>query len=97
MLLDVRYRLLGLRVLSVGSVDASLAEPRQLFREALLAAAPVVIAFHNHPSGDPTPSTDDVALTRRLKVAGDVVGVTLLDHVILADARYCSMRELRLF
>jgi DNA repair protein RadC len=96
LLLDARYRLLAVRLLSVGSIDASLAEPRELLREALLAAAPVAVAFHNHPSGDPSPSPDDVALTRRLKTAGNVVGVALLDHVILADARYCSLREMNL-
>lgn len=93
LLLDSRYRLLGERLLSVGSVDASLASPRELLREALLAAAPVTVAFHNHPSGDPSPSREDVALTRRLKLAGSVVGVTLLDHLILADTRYCSLRQ----
>lgn len=96
LLLDVRYRLLGTRLLSVGTLDASLAQPRDLYREALLAAAPVVLAFHNHPSGDPTPSPEDVALTRRLKAAGVVVGVTLLDHVVLADRRFCSMRHMNL-
>jgi len=97
MLLDTRCRLLGERVLSVGTIDASLASPRDLLREALLAAAPLAVAFHNHPSGDPEPSAEDIALTRRLKMAGQVVGVALLDHVILADVRYCSMRERRLF
>ena len=96
MLLDTRCRLLGERVLSVGTIDASLASPRELLREALLASASVAVAFHNHPSGDPEPSSEDIALTRRLKMAAQVVGVVLLDHVILADARYCSMRERRL-
>lgn len=95
-LLDTRYRLLSARVLSVGSVDASLAHPREVFREALLAGASVIVAFHNHPSGDPAPSEDDVALTGRLKSAGGVVGVYLLDHLILADSEYCSMREMKL-
>lgn len=96
LLLDTRYRLLGVRLLSVGSIDASLAHPRELLREALLAAAPVVVAFHNHPSGDPHPSTEDVALTRRLRLAGQLVGVTLLDHLILADVQYRSLREMGL-
>lgn len=95
LLLDTRYRLVATRLLSVGSIDASLAPPRELFREALLADASVVLAFHNHPSGDPSPSRDDIALTRRLKSAGELVGVTLLDHVILADTRFCSLRELK--
>jgi DNA repair protein RadC len=95
-LLDIRHQLLGIRLISVGSVDQSLAHPRDVFREAVLAGAPVVVVFHNHPSGDPTPSEDDVLLTRRLRQAGTIVGVDIADHVILADARYCSMREQRL-
>lgn len=93
LLLDTRYRLMGVRLLSVGSIDSSLAHPRELLREALLASAPAAVAFHNHPSGDPEPSADDIAVTRRLRMAGQVVGVTVIDHLILADARYCSMRE----
>lgn len=96
LLLDTKYRLVGTRLLSVGSLDASLAHPRELFREALLTSAAVVVAFHNHPSGDPTPSQDDVLLTRRLKLAGELVGVALLDHVVLGDSRYCSMRQMGL-
>ena len=64
-----------------------------MFREAAIAGAAAVVVFHNHPSGDPTPSVDDAILTRRLMAAGDIVGITLEDHVILADTRYCSMRE----
>lgn len=93
LLLDTRYRLIAVRLLSIGSLDASLANPREVLREALLAAAPVLVAFHNHPSGDPTPSHDDIQLTRRLRVAGGVVGVSLLDHLVLAGTRYCSLRE----
>lgn len=96
LLLDVRYRLIAVRQLSVGSLDASLANPREVFREALLAAAPVLVVFHNHPSGDPTPSRDDILLTRRLQAAGTVLGVMLLDHVVLARTGYCSMREMKL-
>jgi DNA repair protein RadC len=93
MLLDTRHRLLSTRLISVGSIDASLANPREVFREALLASAAAVVAFHNHPSGDPTPSADDLLLTERLRTAGAVVGVELLDHLILADVEYCSVRE----
>jgi len=92
-LLDARHRLITVRVISVGSVDASLANPREIFREAILGGAVAVVVFHNHPSGDPTPSRDDLALTARLRTAGAIVGVDLVDHVILADSRYSSMRE----
>ena len=97
LLLDTRYRLLSARLLSVGLLDSSPAHPREVYREALLTGAAVVVAFHNHPSGDPSPSVDDVHLTRRLKQAGTVVGVALLDHVILADTRYCSLRAMKAF
>jgi DNA repair protein RadC len=95
MLLDTRYRLLSTRLISVGSLDASVANPREVFREALLAGAAAVVVFHNHPSGDVTPSKDDIALTARLRQAGEIVGVELIDHLVLADAEYCSMRESR--
>lgn len=94
LLMDTRYRVLSTRLLSIGLLDGSLAHPREVFREALLAGAAVVVAFHNHPSGDPTPSQDDVQLTKRLQQAGAVIGVPLVDHVVLADDRYVSLREL---
>jgi DNA repair protein RadC len=92
-LLDTRHRLLSMRLISVGSLDASLANPREVFREAMLGGAAAVVVFHNHPSGDPTPSRDDVALTARLRAAGAVVGIDLIDHLVLGDVHYCSMKE----
>jgi len=94
-LLDTRQRLIKVQVISVGSIDASVAHPREVFREATMAGASMVIAFHNHPSGDPSPSGEDVALTGRLRQAGEILGITLLDHVILADTTFCSLRESR--
>jgi len=67
--------------------------PREVFREAVLAGASALIAFHNHPSGDALPSDEDVALTRRLIHAGDLMGIDVVDHLILADADYCSLME----
>ena len=95
-LLDTRCRLLATRLLSVGTIDASLANPREVFREALGGGAAMLVAFHNHPSGDPAPSREDVALTARLRSAGAIVGIPLTDHVILADEKFCSMREMGL-
>jgi DNA repair protein RadC len=97
LLLDVRHRLLGTRIISTGVLDASLAHPREVYREAVVAAAAGVLAFHNHPSGDPTPSPEDLALTDRLRRAGGVVGVALVDHLILAEQKYYSMKEARVF
>lgn len=93
-LLDTKHRLVRTRILSVGSLDASVVHPREVFREAVHAGAAAVVLFHNHPSGDPTPSRDDIALTRRLVTAGDIVGIDLIDHIVLADRRYASMKEL---
>jgi DNA repair protein RadC len=94
LLLDARYRLIATRILSIGSLDRSLGHPRDVFREALVAGAGAVVVFHNHPSGDPTPSQDDRSVTARLRLAGAAIGVPLLDHVVLADDRYCSFRKL---
>jgi DNA repair protein RadC len=94
LLLDKRNRLMATRLWTVGSVDTSPAHPRDVFREALVGGATGIVVFHNHPSGDPRPSRPDLALTARLKRAGEIVGVDLLDHVVLADDRYCSMKEM---
>ena len=95
LMLDARHRLIRTRLLSTGGTDISLAHPRELFREAVMAAASAVAVFHNHPSGDPTPSADDYALTRRLAAAGEIMGIELVDHLILADNTYCSFRMMR--
>lgn len=94
LLLDARHRLIRVRLLSSGSLDASMAHPREVFREAILASASAVVLFHNHPSGDATPSADDYALTRRLVAAGELMGIEVVDHLILADNRYCSIRQI---
>jgi DNA repair protein RadC len=96
MLLDARHRLIATRLISTGLIDASLVHPREVFREAVLASASTVIAFHNHPTGDPTPSQADLHVTARLKQAGIIIGIELADHLILADERYYSMKEARI-
>jgi DNA repair protein RadC len=92
-LLDSKHRVVKTRLLSVGSLDASVVHPREVFRAAVLAGAAAVVLFHNHPSGDPTPSREDGELTGRLVAAGELMGIDVLDHVILADTRYVSLRE----
>lgn len=92
-LLDSRLRLLRTALVSTGTVDQSMAHPREVFRAALAGAAAFVIVFHNHPSGDPTPSADDVQLTWRLVAAGELLGVEVLDHMILSGSAYYSFRE----
>ena len=93
-LVDARHHLLRTRVLSVGTVDRSVVHPREVFREAVSARATGVVLFHNHPSGDPAPSPDDVALTKRMVEAGELMGIEVIDHLILTETRYLSFRDL---
>lgn len=93
-LLNGRHRVIRTLVLAVGTANATVVEPRDVFREAALGRAAAVVIFHNHPSGDPTPSPADVELTRRLAAAGVLMGIDVVDHIILADVRYCSLKEL---
>jgi DNA repair protein RadC len=93
LVLDTRNRLKRLQVISRGSLNGSLVHPREVFREAVSLQAAGLILFHNHPSGDPTPSREDLELTRRLKKAGGIMGIEVLDHVILGQGRYTSLKE----
>jgi DNA repair protein RadC len=92
-LLDTKHKVLRTTVLSVGTLDASIVHPREIFREATAGGAAAIVLFHNHPSGDPEPSPEDKRLTERLIAAGVVMGIDVLDHIILGDARYFSFRE----
>ena len=90
--LNAKGDLLAERILSQGTATATLISPREFFREALRYGATTALAFHNHPSGDPTPSREDIQLTRRLQAAGDSLGVPLADHLILGREGYHSFR-----
>lgn len=92
LLLDVKHRVLRTLLLTTGTSDGCFVDPRQVFREAVAGDAHAVVAFHNHPSGDPTPSSEDLVLTQRLQAAGDLIGVELLDHVIITNDRYYSFK-----
>jgi DNA repair protein RadC len=92
-LLDTKHRVLRATILAVGSLNATGVQPREVFREAALGAAASVVVFHNHPSGDPTPSLDDIELTRRLVAAGIIIGIEVVDHLVLGDVRYWSFKE----
>ena len=92
LLLDTRLRLIRTSILASGSADGVVVEPRDVYREALLASATGVVAFHNHPSGDPTPSSADRLVTVRLVHAGHVLGITLVDHIILGAGHYYSFK-----
>jgi DNA repair protein RadC len=91
-LLDARYGLIRTTVLSVGTQDQAIIQPRDVFREALLASATSVVVFHNHPTGDPEPSPADIQVTARLMQAGETVGIRLIDHIILGAGRYYSFK-----
>jgi DNA repair protein RadC len=93
LMLDTKHRLIRTSIVSVGTLDSSPAHPREIFREAASASAAAIVLFHNHPSGDPMPSRDDVELTSRLIQAGEIMGIHVIDHLILADTRYFSFRE----
>jgi DNA repair protein RadC len=97
LLLDTRNRLIKAAEISVGSLDSSIVHPREVFKEAISASAAAVIFVHNHPSGDPEASEDDVNLTKRLAEAGEVVGIEVLDHIIIGDNKYTSLKRDGLF
>jgi DNA repair protein RadC len=92
--LNTKNRVIGKETLSVGSLNASIVHPREVFRSAIKRSSASIICAHNHPSGDPTPSPEDVEVTRRLSAAGQLVGIELLDHLIVADRQFVSMKEL---
>jgi DNA repair protein RadC len=93
LLLDARHRVLRSVLTSQGTLTASLVHPREVFRPALREGAAALVLVHNHPSGDPTPSLEDREITRRLARAGVLLGIPVLDHVIVADRGYASLRE----
>ena len=93
-LLTIRHRVIGLHTVSVGCLTSSLVHPREVFKPAILAGAAALLLAHNHPSGDPEPSAEDIALTRRLVSAGQLLGIEVLDHLILGESgRFVSLRE----
>jgi hypothetical protein len=93
LLLDGRNRLIGIDEVAVGSLTSTLVHPREVFGTAMLSKAAHIILVHNHPSGDPEPSSEDIALTTRLVHAGELLGIKILDHVVLGDGRFRSLSE----
>ena len=93
LMLDSKSALLAESVLSMGTVNYAVAAPREIFLEALKYKAVSIIMMHNHPSGDPSPSESDILLTRRVQEAGNVIGISLLDHIIIGDKRFLSFRQ----
>jgi DNA repair protein RadC len=95
--LDTRNRLINCKPVSIGSLDTSIVHPREVFKEAVSSCAASVIFAHNHPSGDPEPSKEDVELTKRLAKAGEIMGIDVLDHIIVCDTNYLSLKAKNLF
>jgi DNA repair protein RadC len=93
LLLNTKHEVLKISEISRGGLDSTAAMPRDVFRQAVREGASAVIVCHNHPSGDPEPSRDDIALTKRLAEAADIIGVSMLDHVVFGDGRYVSFKE----
>lgn len=84
----------AIHMVSIGSLDTSLVHPREVFKAAILANSASVIVAHNHPSGDPTPSREDICVTRNLQKAGELLGITVLDHIIVgSEGAYYSLKE----
>ena len=91
--LNTKLRVIAYHEVSRGTLDSSLAHPREVFRAAILANAAGIILVHNHPSGDPSPSAEDRALTHRLRAVGTVLGIEVLDHLVIGDGQYYSFKE----
>ena len=91
--LNTKNKIAGVHTISIGSLNASIVHPREVFKAALLNNASGIICLHNHPSGDPEPSREDIEITHRLVNAGNILGINVLDHIIIGDGRYISLGE----
>jgi DNA repair protein RadC len=92
--LNTKYEINGIHIIGSGTIDNVPIEPREVFMAAMMNNASAIIAFHNHPSGDPSPSMMDILMSQRLKNAGELLGITLIDHVITGRGNYTSLREM---
>lgn len=91
--LNVKNQVIHKQTIFMGSLNASIVHPREIFREAVKRSAASIICAHNHPSGNPTPSSEDIDVTKRIQHAGEVLGIELLDHVIIGDHQFISLKE----
>ncbi len=93
LLLDTRNRAIGINTVSIGHLNANVVHPREVMKPAILSSAAGIILCHNHPSGDPDPSREDLAITTCLKQAGELLGIAVLDHIVLGEGRFVSLKE----
>jgi DNA repair protein RadC len=91
--LNTKNQVLHKQTIFIGSLNASIVHPREVFKQALKRSAASVICFHNHPSGDPTPSKEDIEVTKRLSECGKIIGIDLLDHLIIGENKFVSLKE----
>ncbi len=96
-LLNTKNKVLGMETISIGSLNSSLAHPREIFKNAIKRSAASIILIHNHPSGDPEPSREDILLTKELLKVSEILKIKIFDHVIIGDGRYYSMKENNIF
>ncbi len=94
LLMDTKNRVLRIVTVSIGSLDSSIVHPREVFKDAVASSAACMVVAHNHPSGDPTPSPEDRQVTMRLCEAGRVMGIEVLDHIVIGDGRWVSLKQL---
>lgn len=94
--LDTKNNIMGDRDVTIGTVNSTIVHPREVFRDAIKCSAASIIVLHNHPSGDPTPSKEDIEITQRLFEAGRLIGIELLDHIIIGDRKYISFKQQKL-
>jgi DNA repair protein RadC len=95
--LNTKNKILAHEIISIGTLNSTIVHPREVYNRAIAHRASAIIVAHNHPSGDPTPSAADIEMTERLKNAGEIIGIDLLDHVIIGDSSYVSLKEGGLF
>lgn len=93
LLLNTKNHVINIETISIGNLNSSLVHPRELFKSAIKRSAAAVILVHNHPSGDPRPSREDINITKRLIEAGSILGIEVLDHIIIGNQTFCSLKE----
>lgn len=91
--LDSKNKIICQDIVSVGSLNASIVHPREVFKSAMLSSAAALLFIHNHPSGDPEPSREDIELTNRLKQGAELLGIRILDHIVIGNGRYHSFAD----
>nr|WP_312575942.1 DNA repair protein RadC [Sedimentibacter sp.] len=92
-LLDTKNNIIKVSEISIGSLNSSIVHPREVFQEAIINSSSAIILVHNHPSGEPEPSKEDIALTNRLVECGKIIGIQVIDHIIIGDGNFCSFKE----